>query len=236
MSTNELTLDRTQIINILQQFLKESNLTKTLLTLQKESKISFTSQEFIEKFEERDYLGCLHEIVTTETKPSLLVDLYAFIIKDYIQQGHIQGAKILLTKTEPMMIMREQDPTRYLELEANLRNTSTKTTELELSIQRLKIANNLRKQIPCIPPNRLVTLLGQALKHQVSVGMLDLNDPIDLYTCQVPQSRKESDLPITRLYKTIKFPKKTIPECCGFSPDGGGLCLIIGYLFYHNPR
>lgn len=125
-----------QILMLIQQFLQENNLTESLTTLQQESKVYYKSTTFLNHFTTGNYLECLRDISTCSINPRILVDLYENIVMDWIEEGQVAGARMLLTQTEPMILLRESDSVRYLELEGRLTRIPTKSTELERSIKR----------------------------------------------------------------------------------------------------
>lgn len=100
----------------------------------------------------------------------------------------------------------------------------------------MKIANSIRSQLADIPSNRLVKLLGQALKHQVETNQINPDDDTDLFTCQVPETRKEAEECVTRVYKTIEFKKSSMVECLSWSPDGTffAVGLVDGFVEIYN--
>lgn len=134
-----------------------------------------------------------------------LIDLYELIILEWIQEGYKDVARELLRKSDPMDILRNSDPDRYVALEALLSRPSFDSTILKNKQERRKmIADKLHAHLKPIPPSRLVSLVGQALKWQISQNMINPDEPYDLVLDQVPFTLTTDDEPIQSLLKTIK--------------------------------
>jgi hypothetical protein len=76
----------------------------------------------------------------------------------------------------------------------------------------------------------LVTLVGQALKWQVSQKIIDSETPCDLLTGSVPFSLAEEDEPVSYPLKVIKLPKKSHAASICFSPDAKYFCVTVCFL------
>ncbi|CAG8521401.1 14127_t:CDS:2 [Racocetra fulgida] len=67
-------------------------------------------------------------------------------------------------------------------------------------------------EVTVVPPSRLLTLLGQALKWQQHQGLLPPDTAFDLFRGSAPTTKAEDDAVPTKCYATIKSTT--------FSPDG----------------
>lgn len=174
-----------QILFLIQQFLRESNLNESLECLQKESKsvLNTLMDSKLEKYiRAGDWKHVLEELSTLALAPALLIELYQEIALDFIEDKELEGARIILRQTEPMQMLRDREPERYIGLEGRLTSTRnlTRSSE-EKSKSRERIAKGssyriftrlgLKESVGMVAPNRLVSLLGQALKWQVSQKM-----------------------------------------------------------------
>ena len=75
-----------------------------------------------------------------------------------------------------------------------------------------------------VPPSRLLSLLGQALRYQLSQGMLPKGDAFDLFSGGRRTQRKEVEEKIPRKQAgLIRFSTESHPETAIFSPDGQSL-------------
>ena len=92
--------------------------------------------------------------------------------------------------------------------------------------KRADLASSLVEEISVVPPSRLVTLLGQALKWQKHTGQLPAGAKLDVFRGSSPQSKAEAEAPPSHVSATVRFGKESHPECAVFSPDG--LSLITG--------
>lgn len=147
------------------------------------------------------------------------------MIIELIEMREMGAARSLLRQTEPMHIMKEQYPERYLHLEHLLSLTTFNEREAypngtSKSKRRNAIAESLAAEVTVVKPSRLLTLLGQAMKWQYSQGMVDPEVGFDLFqgTSQT-MANAEDKIPTERFQK-VKYPKKSAAGSACFSPDG----------------
>ena len=138
----------------------------------------------------------------------------------------------MLRTTEPMRILKIDQPDRYLKLEHLCQRPVFVTSdayEMGTSKQqkRQDIAKMLSAEISVVPPSRLLALIGQALRFQQAQGLLPKDGTLDLFRGGRRSARKDQDeaLP-TRQAGRITFNPESHPETAVFAPDG--LSLVTG--------
>lgn len=136
----------------------------------------------------------------------------------------LNAARSLLRQTEPMQVMKDRFPDRYLKLESlmskiyfepHLAYPDGRTKEAA----RAALAEALSSEISAVPRSRLVTLLQQALRWQAHQGLLPPGSQFDILRGTVPNAGAQDDtFPATLLY-TLRFDGSGV-ESAQFSPDG----------------
>ena len=105
----------------------------------------------------------------------------------------------------------------------NIKHTSI-TPLFYYHCRRKQIADGLALEVSVVLPSRLLSLLGQALRFQLSQGMLPKGDAFDLFSGGRRTLKKEIDEKIPRKQAgLIRFSDASHPETAIFSPDGQSL-------------
>lgn len=175
-----------EIVQVIQQYLYENNYMETLKIFEKESEIDFTSKSnktkesnqndhqelrILRFIKAGDYKSSLKELqYFGSLKSKYLIDLYEQIIREWIGEGQKDAAREMLRKTDPMDLLRGTDPDRYIVLESLLSKSDHSSRCLldGREAKRRNIAKDLGKHLQLIPQSRLLSLLQQAIKWQVS--------------------------------------------------------------------
>ncbi|KAI9333282.1 WD40-repeat-containing domain protein [Obelidium mucronatum] len=219
------------VIRLIEQFLKENNLLRTLAVLQEESSIALNAVDSLDGFAlditQGHWDSVLKTISNLTVPQKKLLDLYEHIVIELIEMKELQAARSLLRQTEVLQLLRDLFPERYLKLEQLLSRHSFDPKDAypnksSKEKRRAVIAQSLASEVSVAPPSRLLTLLGQSIKYQKAHGLIPEDDipAFDLFRGVIPQAKVEEDMPATQLYQTIKFPKKAHAECVAFSGDG----------------
>jgi WD40 repeat-containing protein SMU1 len=232
---NDIKIESKDIVRLMLQFCKEHNLMRTFHTLQEESQISLNTVDNLKQFVNDVMNGrwdnVLKQMQNMNLAKGKLIDLYEHIVLELCEMRELDTAKLMLNNVECLKELKFLESERYLTLErlTNAREFDELLAYGERSREqrRLAIATALKDELKIIPPARLLSLIGQALKYQQKEGILSPLEfgRYDIFTGQTVSSFQtgisstEETFPTT-LAKTIKLGKKTYPLCAVFSPNG----------------
>lgn len=106
------------------QFFKENNLEESALALQLETTVKINTLEnkeaFIKTIKEGEWDIVLRQVVDLKIPPRQLMDLYEQVVLELTELRELGAARTLLRQTEPMFILKQRHPERYLRLEHTL--------------------------------------------------------------------------------------------------------------------
>ncbi|KAJ3373929.1 hypothetical protein GGF31_008814 [Allomyces arbusculus] len=218
------------IIRLIQQFLKENNLQRTLQSLQDETSITLNAAESTDTLRQ-DILAGRWEAVLRTTRSLTLSNraqmlLYDQIVGELIENGDRSAARILLRQSDALMRLRDVDLDRYLQLEKLLT-----TVEFHPRLaygadgktkRREAVAHTVCSEVRTVAPARLVTLLGQALRWQQEHEYLAATPDTgyDLFQGEIPTLQHTEDVVPGHGYATLQFPPKQFAEAVAFAPNG----------------
>jgi len=103
--------------------------------------------------------------------------------------------------------------------------------------RREEVAAAIMEEIASVPPSRLLSMVGQAMKWQQHMGRLPRGTEFDLLRGVAPSKKDAEEAPATRKAGVVRFGSKTQAEAAAFSPDGRFLITgtVDGFVEVWNP-
>lgn len=244
-----------RIIQVILQYLRANGLQRTARVLVEESGVSGAGLEadalrrLREAIINRQWgeVMKLLEPVASVLQPMLLYDLYEVMLIDLIHSDARQAAETILQESFVMKHLQGEDAARWARLWRG------ETTKIPPPSSPVEVADKLVPQIPQLPAERLLTLLGQALRQEAiddkipPEGQLDLFYGLVAATSGPTGGRRDAngdndghgdrahqyastsmlslERPIERCFCIRAFPMGGHPEVAAFSPSGRQLVL-----------
>jgi WD40 repeat-containing protein SMU1 len=225
-------VDAADILRVIMQFLREQGLLTSLKALQDESGVGLTAVDDVDVLAAEVLAGrwdlVLHAVAALQLPPAVVSALYEQVVRELAEAREIDTARALMRSALPLLLLKREEPQRYVRLEHLLGRPVFDATEAYLGgsskeEKRAELAAALRDHVTVAPPARLVTLLGQALKWQQFTGALPPGGKFDVMRGAAPPRRDAEDKVPTSVAGTVKFGAAARPECVAFSPDGAYL-------------
>ncbi|KAI8638486.1 WD40-repeat-containing domain protein [Parasitella parasitica] len=229
-------IESEDVIRLILQFLKENDYPEAAQALEQETTVKINTLEsketFIKEIREGKWDIVLRRTADLRIPPRKLMDLYEQVILELAELRELSAARTLLRQTEPMFILKQSHPERYLRLEHTLSRSMFDAKDnypsgMTKEKRRTAIAQSLAAEVAVVEPARLITLLEDCVKWQQHQGLLPLDSEFDLFRGSHEAQDIEDDAFAKNNYTNIKLPgKKTYAECTAFSPNG--LYLVSG--------
>lgn len=228
------------VIKLLEQFLKENKLYHTLHALQEETSVDLNTVDSVEQFVDDITSGnwdvVLRTVKLLRLPDEKLIELYEQITIELIELRETKAALWLMNKTEPMLKLKIDNPDKHQMLE-NLTERSffdhrnAYPDGMTKERRRAAIAASLKKEVSVVPPQRLLYLLCDALKWQKHEGLLPSGSSMNIFTGKTHIASAEEETYPSSLHRHCIKPiidTEPIFVCCAcFSPDGH--YMVVGY-------
>jgi len=226
-----LEIEAQDVIKIVLQFCKENSLTESFNAIQKECQVSLNTVDNIESFvldiNNGRWDTVLPQIAQLQLPLTKLEEVYEQVIYEMVELREVDTARTMLRQAKVFQRMRQEEPDRYLKLEHLCNRPFFDAKEVYKGSSREKrrahIAYIVSQEVNVVPPSRLMTLIGQALKWNQQQGLLPVGTAYNLFLGTAQGHRDKEERYPTEMDRQIKFGKKSHPEAAVFSPDGGML-------------
>ena len=132
---------------------------------------------FISDIHNGKWESVLPQVSSLQLPKEKLSALYEQVVLELIESREVELAREILRTTEPITLLKQEFPDRYLKLEHLCQRptfNSSDAYEMGSSKERRRqeIAESLVCEVSVVPPSRLMALIGQALRFQQTQGML----------------------------------------------------------------
>jgi WD40 repeat-containing protein SMU1 len=197
-----------------QQFLQENQLHQSLQALQDESLVKLSAlspsrKELllcqIAQGQVQNWDFILQQVSVLKLPPKSLVSLYILLLKDLVfELQELSLAQSLLSNAEPLLLLKDLDPPAFYHLQSLVSESPSPPQEKPTLKEREKVAQELNSAIHSVEPCRLLSLIGQSVKWQLSQGLISSHEHFDLFRGVSLAEKALEDLRPTTCFQTIK--------------------------------
>ena len=221
-----LEVDAADVLRMVQQFLREQGLSRSLKTLQDESNVSLNMVDDVASFTADLMAGrwdaLLPQLALLKLPPAVLMAVYEQMVRELVELREVDVAKALLRGTLPLLMLKQEEPARYARLE-HLASRPFDANEAYPEGGGKALARAVSDHLVAAPPSRLISLLGAGLRWQAQAGQLPAAPKFDVFRGVVPQLRESAERPVSEAGGLIRC--GALPTCVAFTPDGA--CLVV---------
>lgn len=217
------------VIRLMLQYLKEHGLDSSFQTLQSESRVALNTVDNMDVFMSDILHGRWDSVLTQVDKLHLpaqkLAQLYEQIVLELIEMREVEAARAIMRDSDIMKYLKTENLPRFIRLQHVLNKpywdqAAAYHDGTSKDQRRADIAANLAPEVSVVPPSRMLSLLGQAMRWQKHTGLLPPGSAYDLFRGAAPKRKDENDEIANCKKGQIKFGKKSHADCAEFSPDG----------------
>lgn len=168
--------------------------------------------------------------------------MYEQVLYELLEAGERDLAKEILKTAEPLLLVKAEQPERYLRLETFCKRPFFNASDVydlgqTKDSRRQELAQALASEVSAVPPARLLALLSDALRWQQANQLLP-EGSYDLFRGGKKVSRKEGeDSAVKRLQEELSQSARSSGlRAVAFSPNGEAcmLAAVDGYFEFHN--
>ncbi|VDL80623.1 unnamed protein product [Nippostrongylus brasiliensis] len=185
-------IEAADVVRLIEQYLKENNLMRTLNVLQEETNITLNTVDSIDSFSHEITNGhwdtVLKIIQPLKLPAKKLIDLYELMVIELVELRELATARLIARQTDPMHLLKQMDPERYARLD-NLINR------------------------PYFDAGEVFGDVSKEKRRQAIAN-------IDLFRGKAAMREQEDERYPTQLARHIKFGATSYPLSTVFSPDG----------------
>ena len=228
-----IAVESLDIIRLVLQFLKENGLTRSLQTLQTESNVSLNSVENFVSFMADVHTGKWERVLSQTSLMQLpsekMTSIYEQVVFELLEAREIDLAREILLTTEPLLLLKQEQPQRFFKLEQLCRKKNFDPIQAyEMGNckdrRRRDIAESLISEVHVFSSSRLLALVGQAARYEKVNKLSHHGGSYNILNVGVDVLRRETEekLP-TKQTGQIMFGLSSYPQTVVFSPDGQNL-------------
>jgi WD40 repeat-containing protein SMU1 len=167
----------------------------------------------------------MREVATVELSDTVQADLFEQILLEMVDQREIDTCRKLF-KTRPLRLLQANYSERFGRLDGIFHRGQVEEHEWPMGSKkknRKVLSKMVLAELATVPPSRLLTIVGQALKWQRHMGHLPPSMAFSLFRDRAPEPSRAEEQPPTLGLAPIVFAKGCRPICAQFSPDGRSL-------------